>query len=540
MALNMARPTKHPRTGIYRVRVAIPAKLRDTTARLFAASHELTENLGTRDPAEAMAAGPAALVRLKAMLKAAQATLDSGTANLSDRDVHALAGEFYRREVAAVGDNPRRVDWASRADALLEQVDGDDEGHWVSLSPDDKQDASALLAARGLPADPTTVRRLGEAVFEAKLDAARLLERRAAGDWSPDTREASIPTPSPALAKPGTRPAAVASLDALLQGFAADKGWGRLDAVPIPRPLYDRKRTLARLADFMGHTDAAKVSKADAVRWKEDMQARGLHASTVRNDLSECSAVWKWAARNGKLPASAVNPFDGISPPKAAKRKREARAFTDDEATTILTAARGQTGVLRWLPWVCCLTGSRLAEVSQSVKEDVATVAGVLAIRIHDDGEGRSVKNDDSRRTVPIHPALITEGFVDYVASLPAGSPLFPDVKPDALFGLRSTEAGRKVGRWLRTLGISDPRISPSHSWRHWFIDACRQVSMPIEVRSALTGHSARMDESAGYGAGVGSLLGVMAAHLAKVALPPALAFQGRKVPVDPGADLAA
>ena len=73
----MARPTRHSRTGIYRVRVAIPMKLRDTMARLFGARYELTENLGTRDSKEAISAGPAPLVRLKAKLKAAQAAFDS-------------------------------------------------------------------------------------------------------------------------------------------------------------------------------------------------------------------------------------------------------------------------------------------------------------------------------------------------------------------------------------------------------------------------------------------------------------------------------
>ena len=87
-----------------------------------------------------------------------------------------------------------------------------------------------------------------------------------------------------------------------------------MDAKPIPRALYDRKITLARLGVFVGHYDAGAVSQADAVRLKESMQARGLHASTIRNDLSELSAVWTWGVRHGKL---SLNPFAGISPPKA-------------------------------------------------------------------------------------------------------------------------------------------------------------------------------------------------------------------------------
>ena len=33
---------------------------------------------------------------------------------------------------------------------------------------------------------------------------------------------------------------------------------------------------------------------------------------------------------------------------------------------------------------------------------------GVPVIRIHDEGDGRTVKNADSRRTVPLHPARWT------------------------------------------------------------------------------------------------------------------------------------
>lgn len=43
---------------------------------------------------------------------------------------------------------------------------------------------------------------------------------------------------------------------------------------------------------------------------------------------------------------------------------------------------------------------------------------------------------------------------------------------------------------------------------------------MPLEVRSALTGHSAKLDESAGYGHGVRSLVGLMAEAMARVVLP--------------------
>jgi integrase len=230
------------------------------------------------------------------------------------------------------------------------------------------------------------------------------------------------------------------------------------------------------------------------------------------------SAVWAWGVRNAKL--SGANPFAGTLPPKAKKKAREPRAFTDAEAAMILQAAREQTGFLRWLPWVLCLTGARLNEICQADAADVGTRDGVSVLRIHDEGEGRTVKNADSRRTVPLHPALVAEGFLEYVSALPAG-PLWPDIKPDTVFGLRSVTAGKKIGRWLRDdLGIQDPLISPSHSWRHWFIGACRRIVIPVEVRSAITGHSAKLDESAGYGDAMGTFVEVVAGYMAKVPCP--------------------
>lgn len=437
MALAMTRPTKHPRTATYRVRVAIPKHLRDTAKRLYGRRAELIESLGTQDAKEARRLTPAALGRLQGMLAEVRRAADGEASPLGERDLQTLAGEHYRETIAAHGDNP-----------------GDPE----------------------------------------MLDTVLLVAAQAH------------------------------SMDDLIRGWGADRGWS-MDAKPMQRGLYDRVRTVERLATFLGHRDAARVTKADAARMKADCQARGLKVATIRNDLSELSAIWKWGLANGaQLPHD--NPFSGILPPKPKRRMGARRPFTDAEASSILLAARKETGLLRWLPWVCCLTGSRLNEVVQSVKEDVYRLEGVDVFRVHDDGTDpqRSVKNADSRRTIPLHPALVAEGFLAYVAGLPNGSPLFPDVMPDALFGSRAGPAGKAVSKWLkRTVGIDDATLSPNHSWRHWFIDACRVARMHPETRSALTGHSARLDESSGSKHGAGSFVQLLAEAVATVRLPEGL-----------------
>jgi hypothetical protein len=55
---------------------------------------------------------------------------------------------------------------------------------------------------------------------------------------------------------------------------------------------------------------------------------------------------------------------------------------------------------------------------------------------------------------VPLHRALIDEGFLRHVERLPAGSPLFPDLQPDTFGTLKGT-ATKKHGRWVRKVVAS-------------------------------------------------------------------------------------
>ena len=515
--LPMTRPTKHPKTGTYLLRVAIPAHLRETTTRLYGVRQELRENLGTKDAEAARQRAPEALARLREKLNRAERVVSAEPVQPSLRDIAALAGTWYRQRTGAAHTNTELADAQFEINAALGGEAWNDDGI-AALVP---QMARRLLQDNGFATTPDSLRLMSATLTRTVTDYREFVERRTTGDWSADTNLAKFPHLSPetphAVPAPSVGPGC--TFDVLLRGWALDRGY-QFDVKPIARALYDRQRTIERLASFLGHRDADCVSKADVVRWKEEALGRGLTVSTVRNDISEMSAVWAWGLRNGKL-RGADNPFQGTLPPKAKKRARDPRAFTDAEAVTILQAARRQTGFMRWLPWVLCLTGARLNEIGQADTADVTTHDGVHVIRIHDEGDGRSVKNADSKRMVPLHPALIAEGFLAYVASLPAGSPLWPDVRPDAVFGQRSVAAGKKIGRWLRSdLGMTDALISPNHSWRHWFIGACRRVVMPVEVRSAITGHSARMDESAGYGDGMGTFTQVVAGYMAKVVCP--------------------
>ena len=120
-------------------------------------------------------------------------------------------------------------------------------------------------------------------------------------------------------------------------------------------------------------------------------------------------------------------------------------------------------------------------------------------VRHSSPSNGKASRYADSRRTVPLHPALIAEGFLNYVDTfrpiLLAGQTSSPmrcsDCDPPQPAARYPDGCAR---RWASLIRLSAPTIL------HWFIGACRKIVMPIEVRSAITGHSAKMDESAAYG----------------------------------------
>jgi hypothetical protein len=101
----------------------------------------------------------------------------------------------------------------------------------------------------------------------------------------------------------------------------------------------------------------------------------------------------------------------------------------------------------------------------------------VLAIRLDHRDENGSVKTKSSPRRVPLHPALIEEGFLKYLAGLPKTGPLFPSLGTD-YFGKQGGIATKRVSRWLHdTVRIPTHRTEP-------FMASSVQERMPRRMAS--------------------------------------------------------
>jgi integrase len=267
------------------------------------------------------------------------------------------------------------------------------------------------------------------------------------------------PLPSPAVPTAVNTPAApsaVLKTDALLAAYV-------LENPQIPKTLDKRRAALRGLERAAGHDDAARITKADVRKWKDQRIADGKALKTVADGVAMLRPVWAWAVCNDLLTS---NPLSGMAPKKVRGQPSARVPFNDADAVLILAAAREAKGFLRWLPWVFALTGCRIEEVYGAIREDVREVHGVWVLDVNPTREGRSLKTSQSQRLVPIHAALAREGFLKYVQTLKPASPLFPDLRPGP-YGGRGEDATKRLARWVRGLGIDDPRKAPAHSWRH-------------------------------------------------------------------------
>ncbi|TXN82581.1 site-specific integrase [Methylobacterium sp. WL8] len=487
MPLPMARPWKH-HNGVYYARKGVPEHLRPLVGKWT----EMV-SLGTKDPDEARLRHPEAIRDIEKRW----AALEAGPRALSEREAHELASPAHDRWIALHRENPslnfwrtnlfERL-WQQRRKGLWRRPDVVHQvlhGEYADHGEDEMEEwclkqADILIGKKGLQVDPDGRRTLAKAVAAAIQRASLVLERHALGDVPGDDRPPKTPlvAPTPVTRRMDTQ--ASVKFNDLVNGWAAERK-------PAEKTIYDWTRVMAQLSAFLKHDDVSRITADDLVAWKDSLVAAGLAAKTIRESrLAPVRAILRWGVDNRRL---AENPAERITISVKQKPGQGKRGFTEAEARVILDAAAVEKDpVRRWVPWVCAFTGGRLSEVCQLRVEDIVEIEGTRALRF--DADAGSLKNIGSERTIPLHSALIAAGFLEFVSSRKAG-PLFPELPPDK-FGKRGGNGTKVLGRWVRDLGLKDPRLAPNHSWRHRFKTLARNHGLAPDIADAITGHSHR------------------------------------------------
>lgn len=135
-----------------------------------------------------------------------------------------------------------------------------------------------------------------------------------------------------------------------------------------------------------------------------------------------------------------------------------------------------------WLPLLGLFGGLRLKEASQLYLSDVRQVDGVWCLDVNEATADKSLKNEQSARLVPLHPALVAAGFLDYCDRLRREGfrRVFPELSCVASDARYSKDSGRRMSMMLEKLGMPRDGGRVFHSFRHNMNNALARV--PAEV----------------------------------------------------------
>lgn len=495
MGIRMATPFKHPRTGGYYIRRAVPEDLREALGRA-----EYKKSLGTKDPAEAKRLFPAALHESEAVFKRARecrATIDV----LNDEQIRE-AGEAWAAHTLGEDEETRLEGLDDRAYAKMQETyDIVLPALKADLARGRVDDGAAwefddFLRSHGfnVPTNTENYRRVHMGMLRAWVRAIEQQKQRHNGE-PVETPKAPEIAPRRLLTMPGKGDPAKLS--------GAFDGW-KAERKPSAKAWSEWSLALRRFVETNGDVALSKLDKSHIRKFKDALLARELSVASIKKQLGAVRTVLGWAEENGLVEH---NVAVGVGV-RDARVQREARLpYADADLKVIFSspiyteeerpkAAGGEAAY--WLPLIALYMGARLEEMGQALVSDVVTVGRVLCLDINDRGEGTSVKTVSSRRTVPVHPELLRLGFNRYVATLSGDGRLFPDLEQDQ-FDNWTGNWSKWWGRWARKrLGIKDKR-KVFHSFRHSFKAACRRAGIQEETHDLLTGHA---------GAGVGRSYG--------------------------------
>lgn len=499
MGLKMPTPTKRPRSQFFQFRRGTPADLwraKDRLAALgVAVTREATKSLKTSDPSEGKRLQAEALVRWQVRWDSWRKLLRDGPRVLSQKEVFAISAEMARDIRQQAEENPGDAEtWHNVADGIVEAPIPE-----VVLNTYRAGLKSHLSRRYGWDAVADESIEMLLAQFVSDLPrVAGDLEALAKGDYREREWHNARPKGGMILktkqqstqSEDGAASRKIVTFTQLLESWERTRG-------PSSSSVRAYKGRLKDFTQMLGHDDAAKVTRDDAHRWVEAMQAAAVVSDeTIRDKLAALSAVLRWGVEQRLLER---NVAEHVKLRKRLDRSLEKprRDFTDEEAVTILTKARGEKGFLRWGPFVMAYAGMRVGEVAQLRRQDVVRERGGRADEwtIIINPEAGHVKGH-KRREVPVHSALVKEGFLTFVLGCAEGSRLFPELYSVAVRAKHphkiSNHASAVMRRWVRSkhvLDTDDKSIGPSHSWRHYFNTRSREHGLDREVRKTMVGH---------------------------------------------------
>jgi len=228
-----------------------------------------------------------------------------------------------------------------------------------------------------------------------------------------------------------------------------------------------------------------------------------IHLTTINKHLGNLSSFMIWCVNNGYCN---TNPFTGMKIKQKKSPRDERDRFSEKEIKEIfskqnylhLTKVEKDSYSKYWVPLIGCFTGMRCGEICSLYLDNVKEIKGnhrnkrwCFDILEEPNRPDKKLKNQSSRRIVPIHDTLIDLGFIDFIKLLkkdPERKRVFEELEYREGTYIRSISRFWN-NRYLPLLGIKTDK-NGFHSFRHSVIDHLKQLGVEPHFINELVGHS--------------------------------------------------
>ena len=242
-----------------------------------------------------------------------------------------------------------------------------------------------------------------------------------------------------------------------------------------PHNAHEARSTYALYKEVVGKP-LARAERQDGRKLaKHLIEELGNKSATVEKKVGWLRAAVNMAIEDQKL---TFNPFQKVVPKAGDGMQKLPLSDEDMELARKKLDRLSSSDQLLWK--LLATTGMRLGEAFQITEEFAEHVTG-QTLRYVIVG----TKTESSERRIPLPTSLIPE---------------LPPKIDRILFEGESKAAGKRMMRFLREIGIKDPRKT-THCLRHRAKDRLRMFSCPIDVQYALLGHE-KKTVAASYGQG--------------------------------------
>jgi integrase len=166
------------------------------------------------------------------------------------------------------------------------------------------------------------------------------------------------------------------------------------------------------------------------------------------------------------------------------------KKISSNQYTTFKTTKNVKLGTpYYWSFLVGIFSGMRTNETSQLRIDDIVKEGNVWMIII-DETEGKRVKTTSSIRKVPVHPQLISLGFIKYVEILKSNGVdrVFPELTKER-DGYSSKISRHYNEKFLQSVGVWKKNVKVLYSTRHTFINRCYNKGVDRDIIKQIVGH---------------------------------------------------